>query len=153
VRQPGIAQNLFLGRERNTYGLLTDAPMETAARETLQDLSVTTLPSVHHHVGSLPRGQRQAVAIAKPVLWHSQLVLTISHNMNDVFEIADRVAVLFLGLLARVFRAEDIDTQTVVELMTSGPCKRVDDRRTPRYGAGPAAADRAGSTESLTGRL
>jgi ABC-type sugar transport system ATPase subunit len=40
--------------------------------------------------------------------------------MNDVFSVADRIAVLFLGRLAGVFRVQDVDTRMVVQLMTSG---------------------------------
>ncbi|MCU1452328.1 MAG: Monosaccharide transporter ATP-binding protein family [Acidimicrobiales bacterium] len=51
-------------------------------------------------------------------------VLLVSHNMNDVFEVADRVAVLRLGHLVAVERAADIDAQVVVDLMTTGTSTR-----------------------------
>lgn len=51
-------------------------------------------------------------------------VLLVSHNMNDVFEVADRIAVLRLGRLVDVRRATDIDTQVVVDLMTTGQSTR-----------------------------
>jgi len=47
-------------------------------------------------------------------------VLIISHNLNDVFAVADRVAVLHLGKLARSAPREELDTQSVVELITTG---------------------------------
>ena len=49
--------------------------METAARETLASLAVTTVRSVRQPVASLSGGQRQSVAIAKAVLWNSKLVI------------------------------------------------------------------------------
>ena len=52
-------------------------------------------------------------------------VVMISHNMNDVFRVADRIAVLYLGRLAGVHRAADIDRQIVVDLMTSGRSERI----------------------------
>ncbi len=52
-------------------------------------------------------------------------VLLVSHNMNDVFRVADRVAVLYLGQLAGVHKADDIDRQVVVDLMTSGKSSRL----------------------------
>jgi ABC-type sugar transport system ATPase subunit len=55
-------------------------------------------------------------------------VMIVSHNMNDVFEVADRVAVLHLGRMAAVRPAAELDRQTVVELMTSGVSKTLDDR-------------------------
>jgi ABC-type sugar transport system ATPase subunit len=47
-------------------------------------------------------------------------VLLISHNLNDVFEVADRIAVLYLGRLAVSAPASDFDRQSVVEYMTTG---------------------------------
>ncbi|MGW7534930.1 ATP-binding cassette domain-containing protein [Amycolatopsis sp. NPDC054798] len=47
-------------------------------------------------------------------------VLVVSHNMNDVLRVADRVAVLYLGRLAGVRQAAETDKETLVELMTSG---------------------------------
>jgi D-xylose transport system ATP-binding protein len=47
-------------------------------------------------------------------------VVLISHNMNDVFEVADRIVTLYLGrVAAEVLRGETTHTQ-VVELITAG---------------------------------
>jgi ABC-type sugar transport system ATPase subunit len=150
-----IVQNMFLGREKTTHGMLDEGIMEAAAKETLRSLSVTTVRSLRQPVGSLSGGQRQAVAIAKCVLWHSRLVimdeptaalgvaqtdmvlqlirrlsargvavLVISHNMNDVFEVADRIAVLRLGRMVSVRPAAEMDKQIVVDLMTTGESTR-----------------------------
>jgi ABC-type sugar transport system ATPase subunit len=47
-------------------------------------------------------------------------VLVISHNLNDVFEVADRIAVLYLGQLAVEGPVSQFDRQSVVEYMTTG---------------------------------
>ncbi len=47
-------------------------------------------------------------------------VLVISHNLVDVFEVADRIAVLYLGRLVVSGPAADFDRQSVVEYMTTG---------------------------------
>jgi ABC-type sugar transport system ATPase subunit len=47
-------------------------------------------------------------------------VLLISHNMNDVFQVADRIAVMQLGRMVAVRPVADLDRQIVVDLMTSG---------------------------------
>lgn len=54
-------------------------------------------------------------------------VLVISHNMNDVFQVADRIAVLRLGQLVEVRPTIELDRQIVVDLMTTG----VSDRTRP----------------------
>jgi ABC-type sugar transport system ATPase subunit len=125
--------------------------MEVAARKTLADLHVTTVRSIRQPVSSLSGGQRQSVAVARAVLWNSQLmildeptaalgvaqtgmvlalvsrlaqqgygVLIVSHNLNDVFEVADNVAVLRLGQMVAQAPAAQLDRQSVVELMTTG---------------------------------
>jgi len=47
-------------------------------------------------------------------------VILISHNMNDVKQVADTVAALYLGQLAATVRAEDVTTGQIVELITTG---------------------------------
>jgi len=51
-------------------------------------------------------------------------VLIVSHNLNDVFAVADRIAVLHLGHLAVAGRASTMDSQIVVEFMTTGRSTR-----------------------------
>jgi D-xylose transport system ATP-binding protein len=71
-----VVANMFLGRERTRAGVVLDeSSMEHAARETLDSLSVTTLRSVRQIVAGLSGGQRQAVAVAKSVMWNSTLVI------------------------------------------------------------------------------
>ena len=150
-----IVQNMFLGRERLRRGLLDEDDMERAAAATLASLHVTTVRSIRQPVASLSGGQRQAVAVAKAVMWNSRLVLldeptaalgvaqtrmvlelvrqlkdhglavmVISHNLNDVFEVADRIAVLYLGRMVAQDRCSAFDRQSVVELMTTGGSSR-----------------------------
>ncbi|GAA0528074.1 ATP-binding cassette domain-containing protein [Saccharopolyspora thermophila] len=146
-----VVQNMFLGRERGPAVRLDETAMELAARRTLRSLSVRTVGSARTKVGELSGGQRQAVAIAKAVLWNSKVVILdeptaalgvaqtrqvldlvrrlaeqglgvvlISHNMTDVFEVADRIATLYLGRMAAELPARDLTHAQVVELMTAG---------------------------------
>jgi ABC-type sugar transport system ATPase subunit len=52
-------------------------------------------------------------------------VLVVSHNLTDVFQVADRLAVLYLGRLVSVGPASNYDTASAVDLMTSGRSERV----------------------------
>ena len=146
-----ITQNMFLGREHERFGFLSDGEMERQARQTLASLSVRTVSSVRQKVASLSGGQRQTVAIAKAVLWDSRVVfldeptaalgvaqtrqvldlvrrladqgrgvVLISHNMNDVMEVADRIVALYLGRVAAEVVAADSSVTQVVELITAG---------------------------------
>ena len=47
-------------------------------------------------------------------------VLVISHNLTDVMNSADRIAVLYLGRMAAVEPVEQLNTASIVELMTTG---------------------------------
>jgi ABC-type sugar transport system ATPase subunit len=146
-----IVQNLFLGRERHHFQLMDEDSMELAAKQTLSELSVTTVRSIRQLVGSLSGGQRQAVAVARAVMWNAKLVimdeptaalgvaqtrmvldlikrlasrgiavLVISHNLLDVFEVADQLAALYLGRMAGGGPVSQFDTQSAVQLITTG---------------------------------
>jgi ABC-type sugar transport system ATPase subunit len=47
-------------------------------------------------------------------------VLLISHNLTDVFQVADRIAGLYLGRVAGTYPVGELDTQKAVELITTG---------------------------------
>lgn len=147
-----VVANMFLGREYLMGGFrLNEAEMEKATIETLNSLSVTTLQSVRNKVAGLSGGQRQAIAVARAVMWNSKLVILdeptaalgvvqtrqvldlvtrlaeqdlavvlISHNLNDVFEVADRITVLRLGQDVGEFKTGETDQQAIVHAMTAG---------------------------------
>jgi serine phosphatase RsbU (regulator of sigma subunit)/anti-sigma regulatory factor (Ser/Thr protein kinase) len=119
--------NLFLGRELRTFGLLDEVGMERHARRLLDSLSIH-VPSLRVPVASLSGAQRQGVAIARALVGKPKLVvldeptvalgprqtalvlelvrrlcdegvgvLLVSHEMEEVRSVADRVAVLRVG--------------------------------------------------------
>ncbi|HEY3090629.1 MAG TPA: ATP-binding cassette domain-containing protein [Jatrophihabitantaceae bacterium] len=47
-------------------------------------------------------------------------VVLISHNMNDVMQVADKITVLYLGQIAATVNRADVNQTQVVELITSG---------------------------------
>ncbi|GAA4070799.1 ATP-binding cassette domain-containing protein [Nonomuraea sp. NPDC050663] len=47
-------------------------------------------------------------------------VVLISHNLNDVFAVSDRIAALYLGRMAAQVKASEVTHSQVVELITSG---------------------------------
>jgi ABC-type sugar transport system ATPase subunit len=52
-------------------------------------------------------------------------VIVISHNLNDVQAVADRVAVMRLGRLVAVGPIAQYDSESIVDLMTTGTSKRL----------------------------
>jgi ABC-type sugar transport system ATPase subunit len=71
-----VADNIFLGRERRSSMLrILDRPrMAKEAEEALQSLAIE-IHSVRARTGLLSGGQRQAVAVARAVLWGSNVLL------------------------------------------------------------------------------
>ena len=147
-----VVANMFLGREKMTAGiLLNESEMEQEALTTLDSLSVTTIRSVRQAVAGLSGGQRQAIAVAKAVMWNSKLVILdeptaalgvaqtrqvldlvrrladrglavviISHNLHDIFEVADRITCLRLGQKVAEFIPSETTQQEVVHAITAG---------------------------------
>ena len=67
-------------------------------------------------------------------------VILISHNLNDVFAVADRVAVLRLGYLVAAGPKSQFDSESIVDLMTTGTSKRL-----AAQAAEPASSSHQGS--------
>lgn len=152
-----VVANMFLGREHvQKPWRLNEPSMEQACVETLVSLSVTTLQSVRQAVAGLSGGQRQAIAVAKAVMWNSKLVILdeptaalgvaqtrqvldlvkrlaeqglavviISHNLHDIFEVANRITVLRLGYKVNEFIASETTQQEVVHAITAGQMQEV----------------------------
>jgi ABC-type sugar transport system ATPase subunit len=138
-----IAENMYLGRELYGPGTMATALRRIDKRRMRREVEQAfnrlglRMPSVTSKAGSLSGGQRQAVAVARAVLWGSRVVimdepaaalgvqqteavlgliarlkregiatLLVSHNMDHVLKVADRVAVLRLGR-----KVADLDTR------------------------------------------
>jgi ABC-type sugar transport system ATPase subunit len=68
---------------------------------------------------------QQVLDLIKRLSSQGTAVLLISHNLNDVFEVADVIAVLYLGQMVVEGPAADFDRQVVVDYMTTGESSRV----------------------------
>jgi len=47
-------------------------------------------------------------------------VILISHNLNDIFQVADNIAALYLGTMAGQVKKSEVTTNQVIELITTG---------------------------------
>jgi D-xylose transport system ATP-binding protein len=75
---------------------------------------------------------RQVLDLVRRLADNGIGVVLISHNMNDVLEVADRIAVLYLGRRAAEVKRADTSLEQVVELITTG--------RSGEIGLAPATA-------------
>jgi ABC-type sugar transport system ATPase subunit len=67
----------------------------------------------------------QVLELIRTLAGRGIAVLVISHNLIDVFSVADRVAVMYLGNLVSSGPAANYDTASAVELITTGESSRV----------------------------
>ena len=67
---------------------------------------------------------RMVLSLIKRLASQGVSVLVVSHNLNDVFAIADRLVILHLGRMVAQGPAPDFDRSSVVDYMTTGRSAR-----------------------------
>ena len=72
---------------------------------------------------------RMVLDLIKTLAGRGVAVMVVSHNLNDVFEVADRIAVLYLGQHGHpAGRRRTTTAQSVVDYMTTGASGRASGR-------------------------
>ncbi|MDE3029973.1 MAG: ATP-binding cassette domain-containing protein, partial [Paracoccaceae bacterium] len=108
---------------------------------------------------------RQVLALVQRLADQGLAVIMISHNLNDVFAVADRIAVLRLGQMVAQAPITEFDRSLAVELMTTGTSDRMgkvhtqpevtptltEDIAAPRQEAMPQAVVGTNQTPGLAG--
>jgi ABC-type sugar transport system ATPase subunit len=80
---------------------------------------------------------RTVLDLIKRLASQGVAVMVVSHNLNDVFAVADRIVILYLGHQVAQAPASEFNPNSVVDYMTTGRSTRA---------AGDGAAD-AGKVE------
>ncbi|WP_405974736.1 hypothetical protein [Streptomyces sp. NBC_00988] len=62
----------------------------------------------------------QVLELVRRLADNGLAVVLISHNMNDVFAVSDRIAALYLGRMAAQVSTSNVTYSQVVELITAG---------------------------------
>ena len=68
---------------------------------------------------------RQVLDLVKRLGEQGLAVLLISHNLHDIFEVADNITVLRLGQNVGEFKRRETNQQEVVEAITAGQLSKV----------------------------
>jgi D-xylose transport system ATP-binding protein len=68
---------------------------------------------------------RQVLDLVRRLGEQGLAVVLISHNLYDIFEVADKITVLRLGQNVDVFNRKDVTTTQVVEAITAGKLSKV----------------------------
>ncbi|EGJ74077.1 putative ABC transporter related protein [Streptomyces sp. Tu6071] len=143
-----VVGNLYLGRELRRYGFLDEVEMERRSRELLTSLSIripsvripiASLSGGQRQVVAIARsmlGEPKLVILDEPtaalgVEQTAQVldlverlrerglaVILISHNMEDVRAVADRVAVMRLGRNNGVFDVKSTSQEEIISAIT-----------------------------------
>jgi D-xylose transport system ATP-binding protein len=117
------------------------------ARSLLGDPKVVLLDEPTAALGV--RQTAQVLALIKRLRDKGHGVIVISHNLADVFEVADRIVVLRLGRLAGVFDAKSTDQAEVVGAITGASDPNTGDLGPPVDGqTGATRADEAQTGEA-----
>jgi ABC-type sugar transport system ATPase subunit len=67
---------------------------------------------------------KMVLSLMKRLASQGVAVLVVSHNLNDVFQVADRVVILRLGRMVAQGPISDFDPSSVVDYMTTGRTSR-----------------------------
>jgi len=91
------------------------------ARATIGSSSMVLLDEPTAALGILQTAQ--VLDVVKQLRRNGHAVVLISHNLDDVFTVADRITVLRLGRRVAVFESTDFKRDAVVAALTSGGAK------------------------------
>jgi len=88
------------------------------ARAVMRDAKLIIMDEPTAALGVTQTGQ--VLGLVRTLASRGIAVLMVSHNLNDVMAVADRVAVLHLGRMVSSGDVSEYDTQSIVSLMTTG---------------------------------
>lgn len=143
-----VAENLLMGREPRSGGLISRGGTEIAARELLNEYGIEGIEPLEL-IANLSLGQRQIVEIIKVISRHPQIlfmdeptsalaeqevawlfstvrhlreqgvcVVFTSHRWNEIKDIANRITIFRNGENVGTFEAASLSEQEAVERMT-----------------------------------
>jgi D-xylose transport system ATP-binding protein len=146
VKELTVGENIFLGREPSSFGIVNWSELYHRASKLLHDLNLNIDPRVK--VGSLGIGQQQLVEIAKALSQKANILVLdeptaaltesevetlfvileklkargvgmiyISHKLDEIFRMSDRITVLRDGRTIATHNAADLTKDRVIELM------------------------------------
>jgi D-xylose transport system ATP-binding protein len=163
VKELTVAENIFLGREPNRFGLINWSELYKRAAELLKNLQLPIDPRTP--VGNLGIGQQQLVEIAKALSQDAKILVLdeptaaltesevetlfkilrqlkergvgmiyISHKLDEVFEMSDRITVLRDGKTIGTHNAEDLTKDKVIALMVGREVGDIFPKTTHEFG-------------------
>jgi len=150
VPQLTVRENLFLGREKGRLGLIDIAMEQQLARDVLSRLQADINPEAiageldvanqqlveigrallaearllimdEPTAALAPREVKQLFIVLAELRQQGMSILFISHRLDEVFEIANRVTVMRDGHTLGCWLVDDLDRSELIELMVGRP--------------------------------
>jgi inositol transport system ATP-binding protein len=146
VEELTVAQNIFLGRENNKFGWLSNKIIDQKAQEIIESLGLNI--KAQTKVKNLKIAEKQMVEIAKAISNNAKIIIMdeptsalsenevatlfriirelksigvsiiyISHKMEEIYEIADRITVLRDGKYIATQKTKDLNEKSLINLM------------------------------------
>ena len=142
--------NVFLGRELTSTGTLDDAAMESATRKVVTRLNpnfknfkmpvlrlsggqrqaVAIARAIHFNARALimdeptaalgPAETAQVHALIEQLKREGIGIFLISHDIHDVFDLSDRISVMYHGKLVGTVKKEEVTTDEVLGMIILG---------------------------------
>jgi D-xylose transport system ATP-binding protein len=163
VKELTVAENIFLGREPATFGVINWPQVYQKSAQLLKDLRLPLDPRIE--VGKLGIGQQQLVEIAKALSQDAKILVLdeptaaltetevetlfgilrdlksggvgmiyISHKLGEVFAMSDRITVLRDGQTVGTESALALDRNRVIALMVGREVKDIFPETTHDFG-------------------
>lgn len=163
VKELTVAENIFLGREPSTFGVINWSEVYSNSAKLLEDLNLPLDPRTV--VGNLGIGQQQLVEIAKALSHNAKILVLdeptaaltesevetlftilrglkgrgvgmiyISHKLGEVFEMSDRITVLRDGRTVGTEKTSALDKNKVISLMVGREVGDIFPERTHEFG-------------------
>ncbi|MFC4452592.1 ATP-binding cassette domain-containing protein [Deinococcus sonorensis] len=150
-----VPANIFLGRELRRGAALDEDSMESAARQVLDRLrvnipdlkkpvfnfsggqrqSIAISRAIHFRARVLimdeptaalgPQETEQVNALIQTLKQEGVGIFLISHDLHDVFDLADRLTVMKTGRVVGTVRTRDVTQDEVLEMIIAGKLPRV----------------------------
>ncbi len=159
-----VRENIFLGRERTRAGLIRASEEKRKARELFEKIGLEIDPDARCRELSVAQQQKVEIAkalsvnarivvmdeptaslgtqevehlfsIIRELKSHALGVIYISHRLDEVFEVADRVMVLRDGEVVAGDRIGRFTRETLIEMMVGRPIES----EFPKHAAGSTA--------------
>ncbi len=159
-----VAENIFLGREYTRAGLLEKTRMESESRELLARLGasiptsavISTLSVAHQQMVEIARAlatKSKVLVLDEPTATLSQTdtrrlfsvlrelkeqglgIIYISHRLEEIFELADRVTVLRDGKTVATSPIAEVDRLKLIQWMVGRPVSEEFPARVENSGA------------------